>query len=55
MKTVKSIITVIGIVVKYGAVVMAVIKGIEVVHSELEKIDFGEGKKEVEPIAEKNE
>lgn len=44
MKSIKGVIAVIGLIVKYSAIVMAVIKGIEVVHSELEKIEFGEDK-----------
>ena len=40
MNKLKSLIAVIGIIVKYSAVVMAVIKGIQVVSEELEKIDF---------------
>lgn len=39
MKNVKSIISIIGIIVKYGAIVTAVIKGIQVVYTELEKIE----------------
>ena len=40
MNKLKGIISIVGLVVKYGAVIMAVIKGIEVIHSELEKIDL---------------
>lgn len=47
MKSLKSIISVIGIIVKYSAVITAIIKGVEVVYAELDKIDF-EPKKEVE-------
>lgn len=42
MKSLKGVISIIGIIVKYSAVVMAIIKGIEVVYSELEKIDLGD-------------
>lgn len=50
MKNLKGIISVIGIIVKYGAVVTAIIKGVQVVSDELSKIDFGndEPKKAVE-------
>ncbi|WP_185963154.1 hypothetical protein [Flavobacterium gawalongense] len=44
MNKVKGVISVIGIIVKYSAVVMAIIKGIEVIYQELEKIDFSEKK-----------
>lgn len=40
MNKLKGIIQIIGVIVKYSAVVMAVIKGIEVVYDELEKIDL---------------
>lgn len=40
MNKLKSLISVISLVVKYSAVVMAIIKGIQVVSEELEKIDF---------------
>jgi hypothetical protein len=46
MNKLKGMVSVIGLIVKYSAVVMAIIKGIEVVSQELEKIDFSE-KKEV--------
>lgn len=42
MKRLKGVIDVIGLVVKYSAVVMAIIKGVEVVYSELEKIDLSD-------------
>ncbi|QKJ63832.1 hypothetical protein [Flavobacterium sp. M31R6] len=48
MKSIKGVISIIGLIVKYSAIVMAVIKGIEVVYSELQKIDLGESKKNVE-------
>ncbi len=44
MSKLKGIISVIGIIVKYSALVMAVIKGIEVVYDELEKIDLTQKK-----------
>lgn len=48
MNKLKGIISIIGIIVKYSAVVMAIIKGIEVVYSELEKIDLTQKTKENE-------
>ena len=45
MLKLKGIISVIGLIVKYSAVVMAIIKGVEVVYTELEKIDLGDPKK----------
>ncbi|MDD5151422.1 MAG: hypothetical protein PHC28_13270 [Flavobacterium sp.] len=44
MNKLKGIISIIGIIVKYSAVVMAVIKGIEVIYDELEKIDLSDKK-----------
>lgn len=44
MSKLKGIISFIGLIVKYSAVVLAVIKGIEVVYSELKKIDFNDKK-----------
>lgn len=44
MNKLKGLISVIGLVVKYSAIVMAVIKGIQVVSEELEKIDFDDVK-----------
>lgn len=44
MSKLKGIISVIGLIVKYSAVVMAIIKGIEVVYNELEKIDLSDKK-----------
>jgi len=46
MKAVKSIIHVVGIVVKYSAIVMAIIKGLQVMYEELKDIKTDE--KEVE-------
>ena len=40
MKNLKGIISMIGLIVKYSAVVMALIKGIETVYVELDKIDL---------------
>lgn len=40
MNKLKGVISVIGLIVKYSAVVMAVIKGIQVVHDELSKLDL---------------
>ena len=48
MNKLKGIVSVIGLIVKYSAVVMAIIKGIEVVSVELSKIDFdGDKPKEI--------
>lgn len=44
MNKLKSIINVIGLVVKYSAVVMAVIKGIQVTFEELKNINFDDVK-----------
>ncbi|WP_433763784.1 hypothetical protein [Flavobacterium ginsenosidimutans] len=41
MKNLKGIVSIIGIIVKYGAVVTAILKGIQVVSDELSKLDFG--------------
>ena len=48
MNKLKGIISVIGIIVKYSAVVMAIIKGVQVVYDELEKIDFDKPTKTIE-------
>lgn len=45
MKNISSIINVIKIIVKYSAIVTAIIKGITVVCEELEKIDLKENPK----------
>jgi len=45
MLKLKGIISLIGMIVKYSAVVMAIIKGIEVVYNELEKIDLSDNQK----------
>lgn len=47
MLKLNSIIKLIGVVVKYSAVVMAIIKGIETVYSELGKLDFNVSQKSV--------
>jgi hypothetical protein len=44
MQKLSSIITIIKIVVKYSAVVVAIIKGIELISDELQKIDLSENK-----------
>ncbi|WP_185964762.1 hypothetical protein [Flavobacterium franklandianum] len=44
MNKLKGVIAIVGIIVKYSAVVMAIIKGIEVVYNELEKIDLTDKK-----------
>ncbi|MBF4483245.1 hypothetical protein [Flavobacterium sp. CSZ] len=58
MKNLKGIVSIIGIIVKYGAVVTAILKGIQVVSDELGKLDFGkdEDQPSVKPlITEENE
>jgi len=47
MLKLKGIISLIGMIVKYSAVVMAIIKGIEVVYNELEKIDLSDNQKNI--------
>lgn len=47
MKSLKTVLSVIGIIVKYGAVVTAILKGVQVVSDELEKLDLGKD----EPLA----
>lgn len=42
MKNISSVIKVFGMILKYSAVLMAIVKGIEIVHAELEKIDLTE-------------
>ena len=44
MNKLKGVVSVIGVIVKYSAVVMAIIKGIEVVYKELDKLDLSDGK-----------
>lgn len=58
MKNLKGIVSIIGIIVKYGAVVTAILKGIQVVSDELGKLDFGKDELQtpVKPIiTEENE
>lgn len=55
MKSLKSVISVIGLIVKYSAVVMAIIKGVQVVYTELEKIDISENTKNEPKIVSENE
>ena len=58
MKNLKGIVSIIGIIVKYGAVVTAILKGIQVVSDELGKLDFGKDEPQttVKPIiTEENE
>jgi hypothetical protein len=50
MNKLKGIVSVIGIIVKYSAVVMAIIKGIQVVYSELEKLDLSEKNEPVKVV-----
>ena len=40
MKSLKTIVGVIGIIVKYGAIVTAILKGIQVVSDELQKLNL---------------
>lgn len=42
MKALKSIVNVIGLVVKYSAIVMAVVKGLQVMYDELKEIKIEE-------------
>lgn len=49
MKNLKGIVSIIGIIVKYGAVVTAILKGIQVVSDELGKLDFGKDEPQ-EPV-----
>ena len=42
MKSVKTIVNIIGIVVKYSAIVLAVVKGLQVMYDELQKINTDE-------------
>ena len=42
MKNISAVVKVFGMILKYSAVLMAVVKGIEIVHQELEKIDLNE-------------
>ena len=44
MNKLKGVVSVIGVIVKYSAVVMAIIKGIEVVYKELDKLDLSDAK-----------
>ncbi|MFV8389804.1 hypothetical protein [Flavobacterium sp. LB1P71] len=56
MNKLKGVVSVIGLIVKYSAVVMAIIKGIQVVSEELEKIDFdGDKPKQALKITDENE
>jgi hypothetical protein len=58
MKNLKGIVSIIGIIVKYGAVVTAILKGIQVVSDELGKLDFGKDEPQTSPkplITEENE
>ncbi|WP_155960761.1 hypothetical protein [Flavobacterium daejeonense] len=41
MKNLKGIISIIGVIIKYAAVFTAVIKGLQLVADELDKIDLG--------------
>jgi hypothetical protein len=50
MKSVKSIVAIIGIIVKYGAIVTAILKGIQVVSDELSKLDLGKEEPKNQPL-----
>jgi hypothetical protein len=39
MKSVKSIVNIVGIVVKYSAIIIAIFKGLQVMYDELQKIN----------------
>ena len=42
MKSVKSIVNIVGIVVKYSAIIIAIFKGLQVMYEELQKINIDE-------------
>ena len=42
MKGIKSIVNIIGLIVKYSAIVMAVVKGLQVMYDELKDLKFDE-------------
>lgn len=42
MKAIKSIVNVIGLVVKYSAIVMAIVKGLQVMYDELKDLKLDE-------------
>lgn len=44
MKNLKSVIAFVGVIVKYSAIVAAIIKAIQVFHEEVEKIEIAEEK-----------
>lgn len=46
MKSVKTIINVVGIIVKYSAIVIAIVKGLQVMYEELQKIGTDSDKPE---------
>ncbi len=46
MKSVRSIINIVGIIVKYSAVIFAIFKGLQVMYEELQKININEFKNE---------
>lgn len=48
MDKLKGVISIIGIIVKYSAVVMAIIKGVQVAYDELQKVDFDNPTKPLE-------
>jgi hypothetical protein len=45
MQKIKGVVNIIGLIVKYSAIVMCVIKGIQVMFDELKKIDFDDNVK----------
>lgn len=42
MKAIKSIVNVIGLIVKYSAIVMAIVKGLQVMYDELKDLKLDE-------------
>ena len=45
MKNLSVVLKTFGLILKYSAVLLAVIKGLEVVNDELKKIDLSDGSK----------
>ena len=42
MKNLSSVVKIVSLVLKYSAVLIAVVKGLEVINEELQKIDFND-------------
>ncbi|WDF65656.1 hypothetical protein [Flavobacterium sp. KACC 22763] len=55
MNKLKGVISVIGIIVKYSAVVMAIIKGVQVVYDELQKLDLSGDKNDTKQLKEESD